>query len=356
MDVKMHYYGCNLFLRLIGMRKKCADVISHMNEGVDQETGKNVLPVESRELKYCFRGNVGAVSRIISANSLDAHTALLALGIDYTKNLYPIFHFPAGMRGQTSDEKLVTTLGNINPTVNELRDFVLSKVSADRLDESMIVIGWFMHLFMDSFSHIEFSGVDSRENRRVEINIKRHSSHDSTAWIKSNALGSYFGAHGFDFGHVLAGHLPDLPAVSYSYKKELGGAIAVTENHRLFSACFRHLLPFFLKMRDECPSMFTKSSNADVLNIMEEFVCDCPSDTSEIVNYTKSFISSKGLKLDIPQHDPNWYLSGTEYNEDTECYNVTGETNWIELVHKTGNEFRVFIKTFYKMNGIELGN
>ena len=114
------------------------------------------------------------------------------------------FHFLPGLEGTSISEKLVCKKNSVfaNKLISSLPDFT------DNI--SLFQLGIALHVFADTWAHREFSGVLTNENTVNNFDVTFPDNTPLETLIKKDFVVSLP-----PLGHANAGHLPDLPYISW---------------------------------------------------------------------------------------------------------------------------------------------
>ena len=269
MQLDMHYYGTYAMARAAGLKKKASRIIATAAQFVDDNAGK-----ESVDFRDGGRMDVEAT----------AHHAYQIKNIDKEdqRQIWVPFHFLPGNEGDSYTDRLVCQKDSA--IAKEMGRFNLSIVDQPY---ALPLIGITAHVYADTFSHYDFSGVSSRKNRlvndsfrfvelqsKMEVYIRdkekrfreNYPGEDFMDNIKSWVAETFSGA----LGHGAAVTFPDRPFLKWDFEyEETNQRCPLRDNPQTFLEACEALHAMFREVARKRPDFAENDSYKDFQSIKD---------------------------------------------------------------------------------------
>lgn len=262
MQLDMHYYGTYALARLAGMRPDAAAIVATAAQFVDDHGQTRTIQLQSGGL--------------VDAQATAHHPANLRdnLKSDDQRRVWVPFHFFPGGEGESALEKLAC-----------VRDGRLMNLAlAHQMEHcaapyALEFLGIMAHVYADTFSHYDFSGIasplnevdsDSMEARNLGEAIAKYVGETKAEFFaKQEAKKEALAAEGFwekiggwfaegitgALGHAGVATWPDRPYLEWSFQRDGNGKTETRDNPITFlegaKALHRHF-GRFLEKRPDC--------------------------------------------------------------------------------------------------------
>jgi len=230
MQEDMHYYGTYAMARAAGLEVKHAKIIAYAAQYVDDSTANDSEVHED--------GGMFQTTATAHTNS-EAVANAVADHVEQRKVWVP-FHFFPGNQGETLSEKLIC--GKDSKLAQEMVDNHIRHAVSVKDEYGLALMGIMAHVYADTFSHYDFSGVSSRRNKvdssSFELDVKDKKAKAYIMGKFSRFLNKYtptfiiknfrnFASKGASvatgaLGHGAAGTYPDRPFLKwrFNFKKD----------------------------------------------------------------------------------------------------------------------------------------
>jgi hypothetical protein len=205
MNIDFHYGVVYVVARAAGLSEDDAGTVAHACQYVDDATTPGILIFQGGE----------TYERFASAHSMyDYHNAEDSMN----RVVWAPFHFLPGGEGPTLDEKAVCRCNS-----DVAKDIVRAAIRRKGIDNALHRLGVTLHVYVDTWAHQGFSGIESDYNRISHLRAEdctpeqwwqrvddftKHLEND----VVSDALSRFF-----PLGHGAALHYPDQPWAVWSY-------------------------------------------------------------------------------------------------------------------------------------------
>ncbi len=226
MNIDFHYGVVYVVARLGGLDPRQAQTVAHACQYIDDSTVPGLLKFKGGE----------TFDRLASA-----HAMLDYANMDNDQNrvTWVPFHFLPGAEGDTLDERAVC-----KPNSKVAKEMVRHALKYPAADNALHRLGVTLHVYVDTWAHQGFSGIESDNNRITKL---IGDDHNEKTWkdkfsafvgvavgkVEVEALDLFSG-----LGHGAALHFPDMPWANWEYTDGNG------KKH------VRHNLPEFLEAAD----------------------------------------------------------------------------------------------------------
>ncbi|MBV8471617.1 MAG: hypothetical protein JOY60_17345 [Burkholderiaceae bacterium] len=226
MNIDFHYGVIYVVARLGGLEPAQARTVAHACQYIDDSTVPGLLKFSGGE----------TFDRLASA-----HKMLDYANTDNDQNrvTWVPFHFLPGAQGQTLEEKAIC-----RPNSDVAKEMVRRALSERSATNALHRLGVTLHVYVDTWAHQGFSGIESDFNR---IHSLQGHGHDHATWLAKLREMSQTALDNVEvraidlasgLGHGAALHFPDMPWAEWTYQDALG------VEHR------RHNLPDFVEAAD----------------------------------------------------------------------------------------------------------
>jgi len=164
MQEDMHYYGTYAMARAAGMEVKHAKVVAYAAQYVDDSTANDSEVHED--------GGMFQTTATAHTNS----EAIANAAIDHIeqRKVWVPFHFFPGNKGNTLSEKLKCVKDS--DLAQEMVDNHIRHAVSVKDEYGLALMGIMAHVYADTFSHYDFSGVSSKRNKvdgsSFELDVK----------------------------------------------------------------------------------------------------------------------------------------------------------------------------------------
>lgn len=325
MKIDAHYYAVLAFSRACGFKKQYSADIAYASQYVDDaiinqlsiadKPADQVLPhLKLIESVPCF------------FDMATCHTYTKVKTFNYTsmiKNTSP-FHFIPGCDGNNFVKQMRCKENGI--ILQKLFDSITSRDADDMSGQDRaIMLGIFLHVFADSYSHQGFSGLLSKvndiKNLEVENNSGRiidklpkfmHSIKDKIYTKLDRAMPAY--------GHGQAGPYPDLPYLSWSYTydssdefSDIKKSSGTIDNTSRYKNAFSEIVKILDRFAEKYPDYRDrKALTDDQLKPLFDCLVEKKSDKKRI-NHWIDTITRQGL---FDNNDPRLRYNKNQWLED----------------------------------------
>ena len=241
MQEDMHYYGTYAMARAAGMQVKHAKVVAYAAQYVDDSTANDSEVHEDG----------GMFQTIATAHTNYGAIATAAADHLEQRQVWVPFHFFPGNKGKTLSEKLACRKDSelVQEMVsNHIRHAVLVKN-----EYGLALMGIMAHVYADTFSHYDFSGVSSKRNKvdgsSFELDVKDKKTKAYIMGKFSSFLSKYtptfiiknfrnFASKGASvatgaLGHGAVGTYPDRPFLRWRFTFKKGNRASGWRDNRV---------------------------------------------------------------------------------------------------------------------------
>jgi hypothetical protein len=192
MQKDFHFYTIYVLCRANGMSPGDAKIVAYSSQHTDDATDEEPLKFE----------NGGRFQQVLSAHKL-IDPGAFSLGSQY--GIYVPFHFIPGNHGNKFKERMVCRANSENAQ-RMVREVASLKGKPYQLHR----LGIALHVYADTWSHQDFSGLQAELNDVEEIDVKNESKAGVAEVFKTFFRGA---AESLipRIGHGETAHLPDEP-------------------------------------------------------------------------------------------------------------------------------------------------
>lgn len=354
MNIQSHYYAVLALCRILGYNKDASRIIAYSSEYVDEALVRRIS-----SSRYDFKmTKLDTVGPIMTDRTYSER--------DLVKTLVP-FHFVPALKGKDLQEKMRTF-----PNSPFLR--IMQKQLFKQ--KNPYLLGIYLHVYADTWSHQGFSGIMSPVNIISDLQVKYRSFKGF-----GNRIAAFYMAkmrepfhrmyHPIipNYSHSQVGTLPDLTSAEWKYTygegSENSGWI---DNKKRFKAAFlkmEELLQDFLK---ENPQFGKYQSHDDQRREFYSILASNSGKRKEIQSWRKFMMDYAyyDKKSEIPKYDPSEWLR-TAFPElgrnDYKQYHLkySGKPNEKRIRHSDWFYFVTAVKDYKKRyiswmgeNGLEM--
>lgn len=213
MNIDFHYGVIYTIARLAGMPKTDATTVAHACQYVDDATTRGILRFEGGE----------TFERFASAHEmLDYRNAFN----DENRVIWAPFHFLPGGVGETLEDKAVCV-----PDSKIAREMMRRAIAGRNAENALHRLGVSLHVYVDTWAHQGFSGLDSKHNEVLSLEGDDHAEATWREKLDSYAQAAInnIEARALDIisglGHGAALHFPDMPWAKWHYRNGHGTEI-----------------------------------------------------------------------------------------------------------------------------------
>jgi len=277
MQKDMHYSAVYVMARLVGIERESAHLIASASQFVDQSR-------KTHFIKYSHGHLIEQVSTAHSVINLKNFSK-----VDQ-RNIWIPFHFLPGNIGESTFERFLCRKDS------EVAHKMLDNFFTNELDSSYYLefFGIMLHIYMDTFSHYGFSGINSPYNHvhhrdikihnrtkifaRYKFNLKKISKKPKRLGIQFRRFMSVLEQDIADrigaLGHSSCAHLPDVPYLHWSFKRKIDKEQYEhnrLNEHDFFDSCEK---TFYLlkKLRALKPGIQSEENISDFSEIKRDVV------------------------------------------------------------------------------------
>lgn len=333
-----HFYALLAFCRACGFKKESAFTIAYASQFVDDATINYISIKEKPEDIECDSiDNIPCFFNMATAHSYDRpktynYSAMI--------NNTVAFHFVPGCKGDSFVKKLRCKENSI--IIREILDKAIK-------EDNLVKFGIILHAYADTFSHQGFSGIPSKVNDLVDVDvneawldlknpIKKIINH-GFLWIKKQydnfklieTLLKTFNLGTFlpPYGHGQALDYPDYPEIIWSYRYDASTSFSENlistkkiNNKERFKNCFEKIITFLKDFLERHPQ---HKDNSIRYNDTKELFKTLTSDvsTKKRIKLWEKQIVSKNLfseKDNITYDNKSWLKEAFE-NYDKKIFN-----------------------------------
>jgi hypothetical protein len=241
-QIDFHHAVTYVIARLAGFPKDEAEIIAHAAQYVDDATNEGVIRFDNQAL----------YERLASAHKMLDYTNFNALK-DHL--VWVPFHFLPGNgglpAGQDPDGEFIRKL-ICRPNSPVAQDMVQGCLNVRDRPNALHRLGITAHVFVDTWAHQCFAGIDHDVNRASDI----HSPHGTLSDTLNAYLVKFKNAILTEvippIGHGEVQSFPDRPWLLWSYENGLGERI-VRDNPADFTTAAAELYKVFRRFRKDVP-------------------------------------------------------------------------------------------------------
>lgn len=255
MQLDMHYYGTYAMARAAGINKEAAEIIATAAQFVDDNAAGDAIKFQDGGRFY---------TEATAHHTFDGAN----LNRQDQRSVWVPFHFLPGAEGNSYTEKLMCKKNS--EVVEKVLNYTLAHYDAPYALE---LLGITAHIYADTFSHYDFSGVSSRKNiiedsslSYVSDNIsqeiqdhlesqnkKYQKAHRRETSFLDNIKGWFAGGASGGLGHAGACEYPDRPYLQWSFVRD--GVESTHDNPQNFIEACEALYTLFKNFADSRPDI-----------------------------------------------------------------------------------------------------
>jgi hypothetical protein len=265
MKIDFHYYTIFALLKFLGMTDTNAQIVAYSSQQVDDARYGHTLYFESG-------------GRAVQTMAQHDFLSLKADNKDIMFDVYVPFHYLPALEGDTFEEKLICKPNS--KTVQALYAFAEEKLDAEY---GLHLLGIILHVIADTYSHNQYSGIESDYNLVSEVRTKRDD-YNKVRWFQLNAA-----KLAPPIGHAYVYDLNDESNMVWSYTNAIGKPITLDNKVVYKKACFE-IYAALQSIRDSHAYLFPDKTSS--LDQYYETISALYSDYSMIEEREKLWLST----------------------------------------------------------------
>lgn len=303
MQLDFHFYTIYVLCRCNGMSPENAKKVAYASQHTDDAKHEHALKFE----------NGGRFQQILSAHKI---FDIDAVSSESQHRIYVPFHFIPGNHGDRIRERMVCK-ENSDIAQMMVQEVATLKDKPYQLHR----LGIALHVYADTWSHQEFSGLHSEVN---DVEVKEVFNEDESVF--SEILGIFGGITDFltpQIGHAKAGHLTDEPFRDWKFYNAYQDRNMTRKNWVLCENASKEIyeqVKSFLannsQFKDEqsIPWDSIKSTIVSLFKQKGDIETRCQN-WAETINDSRFGFECQAGEKDLPYDDREWFKEAVEVKE-----------------------------------------